>query len=177
MTSFDDLNAKQQEQKAEPDRIDVPVVFGGELVTLRFSEIPDGTVWAGITSRNPADPEAPTDRYVGYDVHDVCQEAAPISGVYLDGDTETVLTPEQWQKMLTSLSGPDFVAVCDAIFGLNEWNPRQLTERLKKASIAASTVKLASLENSVSASEGSTGGNRAARRRTSTTKKADSSDQ
>lgn len=172
MLSFEELLAKREAEKVSgPESAEVQVVFGGELITLRFTEMP-GVEWATITSKNPPRLDALVDRRYGYDVHAVCQDAAAISGVYVDDEGEVRWTAEQWQQMLPELSGPDFGSVCDAIFSLNQWNPEKRTERLKKALIADSTVKQNLHENLGSVSDASPGGNRRTRRSTSTTKKA-----
>jgi len=170
MSSFEELLAKREAEKAVgPESAKVQVVFGGELITLKFTEM-SGMEWAAITAKNPPRLDAFVDRRYAYNVHAVCGEAAPVCGVYVDGEGEVRWTAEQWALMLSELSGPDFGSICDIIFTLNQWNPEQRTEKLKKALIAGSTVKQNSLENSASVSSVSTGGNRRTRRSTSTKK-------
>jgi len=166
MSTFEELLAKRESEKlAGTEKLDVQVVFGGELITLRFREML-GTEWAAITANNPPRLEALVDRRFGYNVHAVCQAAAPVSGVHVDGDSEVKWSAEQWALFFPEISGPGFAEICDAIWGLNQWNPQQRVEKLKKALIADSTVKQNSHENSVSASSVSQAGNQKQQRST-----------
>lgn len=170
MSSFEELLKKQQAKKsAGVESSTVDVVFADELITLKFYEMP-GTEWAALTSKHPADPEVNIDRLNGYSVMNVVKEAAPLSGVYVDGDEEVKLSVEQWELFFPELSFPGFSTICDTVWGLNHWNPVQRVAGLKKALIAASKAKQDSPVSSASASNVSTGGNRKQRLSTSTTK-------
>ncbi|MEF2979106.1 hypothetical protein [Subtercola sp. YIM 133946] len=184
MSTFAELRAKQEQIEAERSETEKPmevqVTFGGELITFHVKPVA-GTYWASVTARCPARAESPIDVRYGYNPDAAARIALPSSLARLEGDFELPGIPKKkegdenqaaWDFFFDSLSAPDLKQITAALWVLNQYNPEQLTESLKKASTADSTVKRDSLESSESVSSDSTAGNRAARRRTSTTKKA-----
>lgn len=130
MTSIDELIAKSKASDAETATVEVLV--GGELVTLKFTELP-GATWAGITLRNPPRVDVPVDLAKGYNLHAATQFAAAESGVLVDGGEEQKLTEDQWRGIWDALSGADFQSVIDVVWSLNEWAPSQRVDAAKKA--------------------------------------------
>lgn len=150
MTSIDDLLAKAKAK--EPETLTVAVTVAGELVNLKFTALP-GEKWAGITARAPMRVDAVIDRNYGYNMHAVVKAAAAAVetekqgdeevvtfryGVRVDDGEEQTLTDSQWDTLWSVLSGNEFSAVVDAIWGLNEWNPSQRVAEAKKASAPSS---------------------------------------
>lgn len=144
MATFDELAAIQAGRKTHSRTIEVE--FGGEVLTLKFDEIP-GDKWADIAARNPRREDAPLDVQCGYNVLTTSREAAAVSGSRLVGDDEyEPLTVEQWGVLLGSpatedvpervpaLVGNDYRRVVDAIWLVNEYDPIGRREALKKAS-------------------------------------------
>lgn len=130
MTSIDELIAKSK--AAEAATASVEVLVGGELVTLKFTELP-GKQWAEITIRNPAREDVPVDIIKGYNVHAVTQLGAVKSGVLVGDDAEQELSEDQWRGIFDALSGADFQTVIDTVWSLNEWAPTERVENAKKA--------------------------------------------
>lgn len=118
--------------KREPERDDVQVELGGELVTFRFTEMP-GEDWAEATTRNPVRLASPIDRNYGYNMHGTVALVAQYCGVRVEDDgAETKLTPKTWEGVFKALSGHDYQQVVSCVWGLNEYNPQQRIADLKK---------------------------------------------
>lgn len=129
MSSFDDLLKKA---KSEPrESATVSTALAGELVVLKFTELP-GDMWTEITARYPVRGDVPLDLRYGYNVHAVVKAAAPKSGARVEDDKDVPLTEKQWDALWPLLSGAEFGAVVDAVWGLNEWNPARRVDAAKK---------------------------------------------
>ena len=128
--SFSDL--LQSAKAAERESRTVEVTVGGELVALTFVELP-GLDWATITAKFPPRADSPADRGVGFNAHAVSVEAAKVNGVVKFAGEETLPSVEDWDDLFANLGGHDFNQVCDAVFYLNEWLPRQRVVAAKKA--------------------------------------------
>ncbi|WP_223690111.1 hypothetical protein [Leifsonia poae] len=124
-----ELEAQLEEIKSAP---------ADALVTFAFEKLP-GDMWTDLTSRNPARPDALIDLNYGYNLDAVVQEAAKAArgghhfAWQVDGDTNIVLTDEQWDAIFESLYGHDMSAVRDAVWNVNEWQPSQRLAAAKKA--------------------------------------------
>jgi hypothetical protein len=146
MQDFDELlDAAVAEREAKRGTATVEVLVGKSLVKLKFTEL-DTLEWANITSAHPQRLDAPLDLQYGYNVHTASEAAAEKSGVRIDGDEETELTPEQWKKLFKAIETPARGAITDAIWSLNEFAPSQRLARAKKASAAALKRKQSSPE-------------------------------
>lgn len=129
------LSGKNPAIKVLQDQIDaLTEAAKASLVTLKFYRL-SGLAWATLTARNPLRPDVLIDVRYGYNFHAVVQAAAPDCGRLVDGDDETLLTADDWADLFAVLSGYDVARVCDALFYLNEWDPSQAVERLKKDSM------------------------------------------
>lgn len=108
------------------------------LVELKFTRM-DADKWTHLTRVYPIRVDVALDRHYGYNFDAVSKHAARLSGVRVDGGTETPLTEEQWDRLLSKkiLSGPDLARIVDAIWTLNEYNPNKDIEALVKGSGAA----------------------------------------
>lgn len=106
------------------------------IVTLRFKRL-SGRVWADLTSRNPVRVDVPIDKHYGYNYDAVCEAAASLNGVRVDGDEEVALTTEEWSELFDVLSGAEIGLVRDAVWELNEWEPSQRLQSLVKGFGAA----------------------------------------
>lgn len=103
------------------------------LITLRFWEMP-GEEWAELTVKHPARPGVLVDMPYGYNMHAAAKEAAEVNGKIVDGDKLMDVSEEEWARLWKQLPGRSFGAVADAIYFLNEYEPEQRVERLKKVS-------------------------------------------
>lgn len=156
--SFSELLKSAKAAKQEPVSATVEVTVGAELVTLKFRELP-GVDWVNLTREYPVRPGVVIDRRYGYDLDAVCKAAAETSGVLVQGGEEVTLQVDpvvpgsrkprvnEWADLFEVLSGPDTARVVDAIWALNEYNPAQRTEALKKASRVESKTNSPSPEN------------------------------
>lgn len=143
MATFDELAAIQAGRKRPTKTIEVE--FGGQVIALEFQEI-NGDKWAEITVRHPMRDDVILDQNCGYNTTTASREAAKLSGARVDGGTREELSPSQWETLLgadgtdktpekpAALDGNDFRRVVDAIWVLNEWEPIQRRDALKKAS-------------------------------------------
>lgn len=111
------------------------------LITLRFERLA-GDTWSEITARCPVRLDAPIDRQYGYNMHQVCKLAAPISGARVEGDELVPLivqaaTPDtpaidEWADLFQTISGHEMILIIDAIYDLNAWDPAHQVASLKK---------------------------------------------
>lgn len=138
MTSFAELASKQAE--IAPETVDLPVMFGGETVTLRFTAMA-GEDWADLAARHPRREDSPLDVKFGYNHTSASAEAAKMTGVLVDGDSTETLTSEQWDLLMTSLDGSAYRRLVDALWTLNEWVPLQRVSVAKKGSPGTSKRK------------------------------------
>lgn len=106
------------------------------IVTLRFKRL-SGRVWADLTSRNPVRLDVPIDKHYGYNYDAVCEAAAALNGVRIEGDDEVPLTTEEWSELFDVLSGAEIGLIRDAVWELNEWEPSQRLNALVKGFGAA----------------------------------------
>jgi len=119
--------AKTQHYEAEP--IEVHVEVGGEDTVLTFLPI-WGEDWNDIIAVHPARVGSETDAGVGYNTDAVASDY-PLSAVTVDGaDVER----EQWQDLLSVLSGPDRTTIASTLYYLNKLLPaKKLVEAVGKA--------------------------------------------
>lgn len=177
MSAFSDLLAAHKAEKASAPRNSkiVPLTLKGTLVRVKLYEL-DSDEWARIVAHCPPDVKAPMDRAYGYSMSAVTVAALPVCGYVLEGDEEIrprVVPDEgvnEWSDLLKVIAGSELVKLEQAVFSLNQWEPDQRIEAAKKALAGASAQKRESPEPSASQPAASTGGNRAARRTTSTRK-------
>ncbi|MFJ3381912.1 hypothetical protein ACIPJ2_16055 [Curtobacterium sp. NPDC090217] len=167
---------------------DVDVLINGSAHTLRFRPA-GGMEWAEAVDRSPLRMDVALDRVYGYNLRSAVRHVAPQTGRLLvdgeevplrvdpfteDMDDEAIAARvDEWEDVFAQISGHDAQRITDAVWGLNERRPQLALEAAKKArgdSSKSSTSPSAS--DSRPAVSGA--GNRAARRRTGTTKKAGS---
>lgn len=133
MTFADDL---KKATAAKTPHADVPVIIGGTLHTLRFTQM-DGMSWAAETDRHPIRQDVDIDAQFGYNIRSLTVSAAIASGSRVEGSQPVPLSEEEWEAVFAAVSGSEFQAITDAIWGLNEYNPRvavaKAVESLKKA--------------------------------------------
>lgn len=123
----------------EPETDDVDVLLSGDVVTFRFAKI-DGDRWAELCGKFPPRPENTLDLAVGgYNIDMVVNAAVKINGQRVDGESVEAPTPEQWDMLLTRLSGSDVKRIRDSVWNLNEFGPAQRLEAAKKARSTAAT--------------------------------------
>lgn len=175
MSFSDDLQTP-----TERDWIDVEIVVGGNLHTLRFTAV-DGLTWANYCDKHPIRPGVALDGTYGYDLRSLTVEIAPICGVLMVDGEPTLLRVEplnrlhpeaprvdEWADLFAKIDGQTFRRISDAIWALNEFIPQQAVASAKKA-LAASKTPSISRSSSGSPRGGSTAGNRKKSRSTSTT--------
>ena len=119
---------------------DVDVLVGGKLRTFRFTQL-TGQEWGWLVAIHPMRLESPLDRQYGYNFHGVCQGAAKLNGVIVDGDSTEKVAPGTWDTLWPALSGHDYQVMGDAIWELNEWEPGQAVAKAKKARTGESKAK------------------------------------
>lgn len=138
MSVLDDLLIEAENDEVPSST--VTVALAGKLVRLKFRPL-GGIQWADITAKSPARPEAPMDRHYGYNWQAAAMKAAPLCGRVLEDDDEVKRDAETWKKLFAKLNGPDVRSICSAIWALNDWDPQQRLEALKKASAGDSEKK------------------------------------
>lgn len=147
MPSFAEiLAAAANEENTAPHTKQAVVAVGKTLQTFEFTRM-SGLQWAEICAKCPARPDAPIDRRYGYNFQAAARIAAPLTGRRIVDDKPEVVAEDQWQVLWGLLSGHDVQVVCDTVWALNEWDPEQEVEALKKASRAASSKKRSSPAN------------------------------
>lgn len=129
MTTLAELLGAQ----SEPETDEVDVLLNGEAVTFRFTKI-DGDRWAELCGKFPPRPENTLDLAVGgYNIDMVVNAAVKINGTRVDGGMLETPSREQWDRILTILSGSDVKKIRDSVWNLNEFGPAQRLEAAKKA--------------------------------------------
>ena len=123
------LDAAIERKASKRETADVTVQVGGKPFLFRFTEM-DSREWVRVTAGFPPRVEVAVDRAFGYDANAASEVAAPMSGVRVDGDDVTELTPEQWKKLFNGLSATGLRAIADTLFWLNE---REQLDRLVEA--------------------------------------------
>jgi hypothetical protein len=167
------------------DHEDVDVLINGTAHTLRFHQA-NGMAWAEAVDRAPLRMDVGLDRVYGYNLRAAVRYIAPSTGrLLIDGeehelrvdpltadltDEEREARVDEWSDLFEQLSGYDAQRVTDAVWGLNERRPQLAIEAAKKAR-SGSSKSSTSQSGSASRPAASGAGNRAARRRTASTKK------
>jgi hypothetical protein len=141
MASFAEVLAARKAQLAESALTeDVQVLLGDELVTLRYQELP-GTDWARIVAQSGMRKDVLIDRGLGYDPHRAAILAWNQSGKFVDGDEAADISKEEWESLLAVVYGPDFAAMADVVYLVQQRGPYERTAAAKKASTAGSKTK------------------------------------
>lgn len=121
------------------------------LVTLRFTRLP-GDEWGAITRLCPPNAGSIIDRHYKYSMDDASKLAAQFVddkgnryGHVVEGGELTALTVNpvtekdpnpvnEWEDIFSLMSGPEFTAVVDTIYGLNVYGPTARLNELVKIS-------------------------------------------
>lgn len=82
----------------------------------------DSNVWARLSAN------------LGYELNSVARAAAMIDGRILDGDDEITQSSEEWEEFFNLLAPSDYSKITAASYLLNEKEPADRVERLKKLS-------------------------------------------
>lgn len=125
------------------------------LVELRFYKL-DGDAWADLTAQCPLRLTSPIDRQYGYNIHAVVKLAAPLSGFAIEDGEEVPLTVEEksednlepvdeWAELFRVISGGEMSRIVDTVYRVNEYDPAERVNRLKKASMAMAVSDLNSV--------------------------------
>lgn len=167
MSSLDEMIAKAN---AAPRNTEVADVYIGEdLAKFEFVQMP-GLEWQELVSKHPRRPTSDVDRLVGFNASTLTQ-AVPLRYVStVDGDERVPVTEDQWAALFRVFDGHAVQAFASVLWVLNFAGPRSKVDEAKKALSATKPTKPSSRAKSVSPSAGSTGGNRAQRRATTTRK-------
>lgn len=134
------LDAAIERRTTDPETETVEVMVGDSTLVLKFTEM-DSTEWANVIAVNPLRPSSAIDRRYGHNYHASARMAAPECGVRVDGDAETKLTLEQWEKLFKAIAPRDFNNIASAILSLNDFGPEQRLATAKKASAVVSAKK------------------------------------
>lgn len=124
----------------ERDSKDADVIVAGKLRTFRFTQL-TGQEWGWLVAINPVRLEVPLDRQYGYNFHGVCQGAAKLNGVLVNGEETEEVAAETWDKIWPQLTGHDYQVLSDTIWELNEWAPGVAVDKAKKARTGESKAK------------------------------------
>lgn len=144
MKDFDALLDEAVEARsAKPETETVDVLINGTVVTLRFSEM-SSLDWANVIAVNPQRLGSPIDRQFGYNYDGAAITASPTCGVRVEGDSESKMTAEQWEKLFKVMAGHDFQKITNAIWALNEISPMRRLAEAKKKLVAGSKRKSSS---------------------------------
>jgi hypothetical protein len=114
------------------ERID-EMLSSATVDKFRFYRM-DGLKWAALIAEHPPRTHVALDLRYGFNLHEVTPVAVVSCGRLLDGENEVSLPKEQWNDLLTVLSGHEVERIADALFVLNEWDPERAVQRAKKAS-------------------------------------------
>jgi len=139
MSLLDELLVSAEEETIPSTTVDVSLA--GKLITLRFEQL-GGVQWAEITAKSPARAESPIDRRYGYNFQAAALKAAPLCGAVIEDGVPVKYEGKKWAALFAKLPGSDISAVCSAIWALNQWEPEQRLEALKKARLVVSEKKL-----------------------------------
>ena len=135
MTDFDELLARAQAKEIAVEQLEV--VVAGEVVTLEFTEVPVDE-WSTITAKHPPRMDVAIDRTFQYNYHAASTESLVKFGTRIEGDERVNMSAEKWAALLGALSPWDRSRLFDVVWGMNEWEPYQRTQDVKKASARAS---------------------------------------
>lgn len=132
MSKLDDLIRKAKAEIVEPETSDLEVLFGGEVVSFRFTKL-DPMVWRNLTASFPARDGSTRDMRLGYN-YDLAPSAYPATHIHLmDGEDAGEVTKEQWSDVFARLQSPDLFNISTLLWGMHEWEPQQQVEKAKKA--------------------------------------------
>ena len=112
---------------------------------IRIFRMP-GRDWANLTSKCPVRVDVPIDRHYGYNYDAACEAALryrdPKTGATyafrLEDGNPVEFTDDEWQELLSVLSGNEYAKLRDRVWELNEYEPEQRLNALVKGSGAAS---------------------------------------
>lgn len=140
--SFKDLVAAAESAAAAGvERSDpVDVSLNGVAATVVF-ERADGGVWAGLTTKYPPRPDAFQDLHFGFNIAEVCREAATLTGLFIEDGVEVRAEPAQWVSILKALPGQEAAKLTDAVWNVNVLAPLMRELEAKKAFMAKSKKK------------------------------------
>lgn len=110
-----DPGAKAKKQLAELEAREVDSLV--EVKQYRS----DPQVWANLSALNAGNVSA------------VCKATVMVDARIIDGETELTQTPDEWEEFFGLLSPADYQALVAAAYVLNDRDPAQRVERLKKA--------------------------------------------
>lgn len=141
MSDFDALLDEAVETRSEKLETEtVEVLVNQTVVTLRFSEMA-AKDWADVIAVNPQRLGSPIDRQFGYNYDGAAITASPKCGVRVEGDSESKMTAEQWEKLFGVIAGHDFQKITNAVWSLNEISPMRRLAEAKKKLLAGSKRK------------------------------------
>jgi hypothetical protein len=122
--------------QAELDKLEEAA--GDSLITLRFTQMP-GEKWTELTSKLPVRPNVPIDESVGYNydaaaIHAVqfVDGAGKPYGVRIEYGAEVPLDASEWVALFDALSGYEVAQIRNAVWGLNEYLPKQQVAAMGK---------------------------------------------
>lgn len=132
------LGAVSQAVEAQAALDELEANAGDSLITLRFTQLP-GEEWASITSKLPPRPGVPIDESIGYNYDKATIHAAKFTnvagkafGVRLEGETEVAISEDEWVALFDALSGYEVTQIRNAVWGLNEYLPKQQVAAMGK---------------------------------------------
>lgn len=129
MSFKDDLEAA----KTAPKRsLVVVVTVNDKRYRFRVTKM-DGREYAAETLKHPPRFDVKLDMEYGYDLNALTEAVMPRCAVLLDGDTETVLEPEEWADLFAIADGGALQAMANTVFELNEFSSAKAVAALKKA--------------------------------------------
>lgn len=118
--------AKAREVFDDTTPVDQEILLGDEVVTVRVRPL-DGAAWRDLLATFPPRDGSDTDKARGYNLTGVTRAYPRV--VLLDGEDEQDVS-EKWHDITGAVSGGDLHLIEIAVWGVNEYYPRQ---RLGKA--------------------------------------------
>lgn len=149
---------KARQEFDQPEPSDVPVMVGGEKVVLRFRPV-RGTEWRDLVAGFPARTESVDNRTVvvqadrGPGFNTVELPPAYPGVAVVEGESEQVLSGDEWRDLHDVLSGPDLEHVTATIWGMNVQEPLVRLRAAGKASTGGQKKKRRSPASSASQSK------------------------
>ena len=130
MSSFDEVLAAAADGPVLSDP--VVLALGGEKVEIVFTRA-DPYLWAQATALAPKT-DAVVDQEYGYNVRHVALTVGAFTANYNSEDGLESLTRDQWTKLLSVISGGQFLDLVDQIWKINEFDSHEALVALGKGS-------------------------------------------
>lgn len=127
----------EQERSAQQEHVDVDIVLGGEVITVRLTRIPP-VEYKQIVGTFPPHDTSHAEKFYGFSVYEATPALVKASATVLDGDKTVEMSNEQWDEVFSVIAAEEVEAFADAVIALNVLSPFQKRAQAKKARAAKS---------------------------------------